>query len=173
MTDTTRQIGRVEAVDIISLGRQPCLSLRFKLADGSGHSMNAVVTRELLRDYLDVWPAEALQETRTRLCWVVHTDQAITALEPLMPDEGEVLLLAEQPAAPETPAANGSAQPDRDTLLRTYAAVRDRGKEYGVKVPPLKREFTDGEIGAVLEVWEATVAAAEEQARKTVAEAAA
>lgn len=178
----TRQIGRVEEVDVMLHDRQPCLSLRLKLADGQEAKDWRPATPELLRDYLDVWGVDALQSTRSLLCWVASSDGALLELAPLMPDEGDTLDLRDGTAKPaampdEAPTAPVEApQPVAKAAAPKWPGSREqwqmwqdlskraRAAEVAITAPTAGATAED--IDGLLAVARAKVDAAEEQAQK-------
>lgn len=177
----TRQIGRVEEVDVLAYGRQARLRVEFKTTDGVLRALIAAVTHELLVDYLGVWGEVALQATLKRLCWVVHNDTTIFALAPLMEDEGQTFDLipasavqrATMPAeAPQTPATAPEAaaaekptpeQAERWKTVKSRANTLKLNIEHCRPTPGLSRE----DVEALLVVAEALVAGEQAKAQVT------
>jgi len=164
----TRQIGRVEKVDVMLNEREPFLVVRFKLADeGDVVLTHPIAHATFLRDYLDVWAVDALQATDARLCWVTTEGRVVVELAPLMPDEGDTLDLREKSAAgatmpakaPQSPATAPEAdRPTPEQGARWKAAIsKARTLKLDIEHCRPKPGMTRDEVEGLLSVAEATL----------------
>lgn len=174
----TRQIGRVNDVDVILRDRVPHLAVRFKLADGTGSMVRCPASRDLLRDYLDVWGVDGLQGTLSLLCWVTVDEGTILSLAPLMPDEGSELSLRGSaveaaPAGPEAPAKKPAAEskgppwPGSKQQWMRWTTLSRRAGQLGIDTTLFRPTAGTDEaaIEGLLGALEATIAEEVEKAK--------